>query len=139
MPDFDKAPEVSSRPVLALFRDIQTARTAIETMLQGGFLGEQLALVVADDSVLSPANDLKTYRATGFMDSGSELGQDRRADGDANRALEAYERDLRKLRDHAAVVSVQVAAGQEANAREMLTSLGGRLLRTDGTLETEAA
>jgi hypothetical protein len=137
MPDRIELPKTSPRPITALFRDLQTARTAIETMLQGGFHGEQLALMATDESVASPANNMQTYRATGMTGSGSPLDQ--------NQAFIGMDVDPATLtsvegeKKHAAIVSVQPAEGQERNAREMLVSLGGRLLREDGSLETEAA
>jgi hypothetical protein len=132
-------PQLSPNPVLALFRDIQSARVAIETMLQGGFHGNQLGMVATDASVPSPANNLSTYRVTGFSDSGSPEKQDPPMDGDFSDGLARQQREMKEIRDYGAIVSVQPTLGQEQNAREMLAALGGRLLREDGSLETEAA
>lgn len=139
MNDRTTPPRLPPTPIQALFSDLKTAQTAIEAMLQGGFTGEQLALLRADDSLFSPANDLGTYRATGMQGSHSTTGMDTPAIADDPTALSQRERELAWLREHAVVVTVAPFAHQEANAREMLTSLGGRLLRADGSLETEAA
>lgn len=122
-------PKTQLAPLLALFLDVAAARAAVETMLQAGFYGEQIGFLRADDSVLSAANDLATYRATGLAQSAGE---------DAA-AVREHERELAMLREHAVIVTVAPNLGQTANAREMLTSLGGRLLREDGSLEREAA
>ncbi|HUR37653.1 MAG TPA: hypothetical protein VM009_07535 [Terriglobales bacterium] len=126
-------PEVLPSPILALFRDVHGARTAVETMLQGGFLGEQLGLMAVEDSVPSPANDMSIYRATGLRDSGSPIGMDQPF-GAGN-----FSDTKAEMRNQGVIVSVQPATGQERNAREMLVALGGRLLRPDGSIETEAA
>lgn len=135
MPDHDGLPRVPPAPLQALFPDVRTARTAIETLLQGGFLSEQLGLLRADDSVLSAANDLAVYRATGLDQSQSALDTAR---GDDPHALEERERELAMLREHAVIVTVAPEAGQEANARELLLSMGGRMLRPDGRGEEAA-
>lgn len=136
MPDRDALPRVPLAPLQALFSDVRTARTAIETLLQGGFLSEQLGLLRADDSVLSAANDLSVYRATGLDQSRSALDVAR---GDDPHALEERERELAMLREHAVIVTVAPESGQAANARELLLSMGGRMLRPDGRLESEEA
>jgi hypothetical protein len=134
MQDSARIPNVPPDPILALFRDVQGARTAIETMLQGGFLGEQLGLMSMEDSVPSPANDMTTYRATGLLDSGSRIGMDQ-----PFAARDSSDTNAAKTRHQGVLVSVQPEGGQEKNAREMLVALGGRLLRADGSIETEAA
>lgn len=133
MPDRDALPRVPPAPLQALFLDVRSARTAIETLLQGGFLSEQLGLLHADDTVLSAANDPSVYRSTGLDQSKSAMDVAR---GDDPHAPEG--RDLARLREHAAVVTVVPEAGQEANARELLLSMGGRMLRSDGRLEEAA-
>ena len=130
-------PKLSAEPIHALFPDALSARTAIETMLQGGFHGEQLGLLRAGDSVLSAANDLATYRATGL--SGSRSPQDHLAATPDPLSQDERERELAILREHAVIVTVAPGEGQERNAREMLTSLGGKLLRADGSLDSQAA
>lgn len=139
MTDRNTPPRLPPTPLQAVFRDMAAARTAIETMLQGGFTGEQLGMYRPDASVFSPANDLATYRATGLAQSTSEFDLDRPFAGDDPQAMKERERELTALREHAVVVTVVPYEDQAANAREMLTSLGGKLLRPDGSFESEAA
>lgn len=135
MPDRDALPRVPPSPLQALFPDVRTARTAVETLLQGGFLSEQLGLVRADESVLSAANDPAVYRATGLDQSRSAMDVAR---GDDPHALEERERELAMLREHAVIVTVAPEGGQEGTARELLLSMGGRMLRPDGRVEEAA-
>ena len=135
MPDQYDAPRTPATPLQALFPDARSARTAIETMLQGGFHSEQIGLLRVDDSVLSAANDLGTYRATGMRGSKSTTGMDAPFAADDTAAAQEHEREVAMLREHGVIVSVVPNAGQETNAREMLASLGGRLLRADGSFE----
>lgn len=137
MHDRPEVPKVSPPSVFALFADLPAARIALEALLQGGFHGEQLGWIKGDDSIFSPANDLATYRSTGLADSPSSL--DRPFAGDDPAALEERERELALLREHAIVISVAPGAGQHQHARDLLTALGGRLLRADGSPEEAAA
>lgn len=139
MSDLRTVPGVYPRSLQALFPDLSSARVAIETMLQGGFHGEQLGLLQANDSVLSAANDMATYRATGLAGSKSTTGMDLPFVADDPNAKQEQGRQVELLRRHAVIVTVSPAEGQERNAREMLASLGGRLLREDGTLESREA
>lgn len=139
MTDRTTPPRLPPTPIQAVFRDMSAARTAIETMLQGGFTGEQIGMYRPDASIFSPANDLGTYRATDMAHSSSEMDLDRRFGGDDPQAGQERQRELTALREHAVVLTVVPFEDQEKNAREMLTSLGGKLLRADGSFETEAA
>jgi hypothetical protein len=140
MDDRSTPPRLPPTPLQAVFKDLASARTAIETMLQGGFTGEQLGMYRPGASLLTPANDLSTYRATDMANSGSPLNMDPPLAGDDADTRSARDRELKALREHAVIVTVTPFDQQEKNAREMLSSLGGRLLRADGSFEsTEAA
>jgi hypothetical protein len=125
MHDQKDVPKVSPPTVFALFTDIPAARVALEALLQGGFHGEQLGWMKGQDTVPTPANDTATYRATGLENPPS-------ADLD-------HPPDIREMfREDAIVLSVAPREGQDAQARELLTALGGRLVREDGSLEEAA-
>jgi hypothetical protein len=122
-------PGVLPDPIQASFDSQESARNAIDRLLENGFTGEQLALVPASSSTLSPANDLGTYRTTGMEFSGSETDQDRAFFGGDPQSIEQHEVEADLISSHAALVSIAPMEGQQATAQSLLEELGGRILR----------
>jgi hypothetical protein len=135
-PPYSSVPKTFSKTVSAYFPDRQKAREAIDALLDQGFKGEQLAMVPADASVRSPANDPAIYRATGKEDSHSESHQD---DSLPDDHADPSSPTIEETHPHTVLVIVQAEDSRCDQARSLLEKSGGQIVDLLGECDTWAA
>jgi hypothetical protein len=129
--------DVDSSPLIALFRDGDSAEVALKALRASGILNENIAVASSDEVILSPANDPSTYRATGEAPDGYEFEDP--ALPDSFRALSrretpatpnsaGYNADLEADQyhhpPHHVMVSVHVESDQRQPVRDLLIRAG---------------
>jgi hypothetical protein len=132
-------PKFDSSPVVAFFKDQETAQQCLRQLRSSGFKNEQIGVSYPKDSVLSPANDPGVYRTVDQENSKSDIQDFEHLDDELAHGMPAQPTPNTRQFDpegqavgyefpvQGVVVSVSAEPNQREQAREVLHHFGARL------------
>lgn len=132
-------PLFDSAPILAYFKDRQTAESCLRELRNSGLKNEQISVNYQGGVVLTPANDPAVYRATGQKNTGSDFQDSEKLDdvrlrnasqgptpGTTDYDPESEARQYQQP-DETVIVSIAAEPHQRQQIRELLHHYGARL------------
>jgi hypothetical protein len=129
--------QVDSSPLIAVFRDHESAEQALQALREYGIHNEEIGVAFGDKVIQSPANNPDTYRASGDRSRGPEFSDPARPDSfrAAHHSPQpplpntsGYDPEFESRQHHSprlqVMVSVQVTGAQRQAIRDLLVNFG---------------